>query len=316
LRAPSSTNLSAYGTVLIPITVIKHGKGPTMLLTGGVHGDEYEGPIVLSKLARNLDPSRIQGRLILVPALNLPAVMAGARLSPIDGQNLNRVFPGDANGLLTSMIAHYVSSVLIPMADIVVDLHSGGTTLEYIPTIIMHERGDAEWIRRTRAAMLAFGAPIALISRELDNAVYLDTIAENLGKITLSAELGGAGTLSRKSLEITEAGVINLLSHFGIMESKGALVRQQEAAHSRLMHTPDADCYAMADDDGVFEPFFSLGDNVEAGQPLGQIHFLQHIDRTPVPVVAKRAGMLICRRPVAQVRRGDCIGIVGLDYPT
>ncbi len=190
LRVPISTNSSAYGTVGIPITAVKQGKGPTILITGGVHGDEYEGPIALSKLARRLTPSMVQGRVLLVPALNLPAALAGTRLSPMDGLNLNRVFPGEANGSITAMIAHYVSTVLIPMADIVVDIHSGGMTLEYLPTILMHELEDADWNRRARAALMAFGAPIALISRELDNAVYLDTIAENMGKIALSAEFG------------------------------------------------------------------------------------------------------------------------------
>jgi N2-acetyl-L-2,4-diaminobutanoate deacetylase len=98
------------------------------------------------------------------------------------------------------MIAHYVSTVLIPMSDIVVDLHSGAMTLNYLPTILMHQPEDHDWNRRTRAALLAFGAPIALISRELDNTVYLDTIAENMGKIALSAEVGGAGRVTSVAL--------------------------------------------------------------------------------------------------------------------
>jgi N-alpha-acetyl-L-2,4-diaminobutyrate deacetylase len=141
---PHSTNSSGYGTVLIPVTVVKHGRGPTILVTGGVHGDEYEGPVTLSKLSRRLKPGMVRGRIVLVPALNLPAALAGTRLSPVDGLNLNRVFPGDPNGPITSMIAHYVSTVLIPMADIVVDLHSGGKSLEYLPTILMHELDDAD----------------------------------------------------------------------------------------------------------------------------------------------------------------------------
>src|SRR6516164_5757690 len=222
LRMPVPTNSSADGTVPIPITVVKRGQGPTVLITGGVHGDEYEGPIVLSKLARRLTPTMVKGRVVLVPALNLPAVLAGTRLSPMDGLNLNRVFPGEPNGSITSMIAHYVSTVLIPMADIVVDIHSGGMTLDYLPTIIMHEQNDADWNRRTRAALLAFAAPIALISRELDNAVYLDTIAENMGKIALSAELGGAGRLSTRTIAIAETGVLNLLRHFEIVKGSAA----------------------------------------------------------------------------------------------
>src|SRR6516164_7540475 len=224
LRMPVPTNSSADGTVPIPITVVKRGQGPTILITGGVHGDEYEGPIALLKLARRLTPGTVRGRVILVPALNLPAALAGTRLSPLDGLNLNRVFPGEPNGSITSMIAHYVSTVLIPMADIVVDIHSGGMTLDYLPTIIIHEQNDADWNRRTRAALLAFAAPIALISRELDNAVYLDTIAENMGKITLSAELGGGGRLSSYTLEIAETGLVSLLRHFDIIE--GSIVER------------------------------------------------------------------------------------------
>jgi predicted deacylase len=82
LRVPASTNSSAYGTVPIPITVVKRGQGLTILITGGVHGDEYEGPIAL-KLARRLTSAIVRGRVVLVPALNLPAVLAGTRLSPL-----------------------------------------------------------------------------------------------------------------------------------------------------------------------------------------------------------------------------------------
>jgi N-alpha-acetyl-L-2,4-diaminobutyrate deacetylase len=312
LRAPSSTNQSAYGTVLIPLIVIRNGDGPTLLLTGAVHGDEYEGPVALARLARTLAPDSIRGRIVILPALNLPALTAGTRLSPVDGLNLNRVFPGDANGSLTEMIAHHVASVLIPLADIVVDLHSGGMTLDYVPTAVMHWRDDPAWMAATLAAVRAFGAPIALVSRELDNAVYLDTIAENLGKITLSAELGGAGTVSRRNLAITERGLRNLLRHFGMM---AGAVELDPASPTRLMQTPDVECYAVAEEDGVYEPLVELGGPVTAGQPLGLLHFLDRPAKEPVAVIARRDGLLICRRPLAQARRGDCLGIVAWDYP-
>ena len=79
----------------IPIAVIKNGSGPTVLMEGGNHGDEYEGPIILGRMIRELDAAEIQGRLILLPAVNTPAVIAGRRTSPVDGLNFNRAFPGD-----------------------------------------------------------------------------------------------------------------------------------------------------------------------------------------------------------------------------
>src|SRR5262245_24320208 len=84
LRAPQSRNTSGWGVVEIPTYVLKHGVGPTLLLTGGVHGDEYEGQIAVSRLAHVLKPQEISGRLILIPAVNIPAAMNGTRLSPID----------------------------------------------------------------------------------------------------------------------------------------------------------------------------------------------------------------------------------------
>ncbi|MEQ8740644.1 MAG: succinylglutamate desuccinylase/aspartoacylase family protein, partial [Hoeflea sp.] len=84
LKLPYSRDDSAWGSVMIPITVIRNGVGPTALLTGGNHGDEYEGPIALMELAIDLKASDIEGRVIIVPALNYPAFRAGTRTSPID----------------------------------------------------------------------------------------------------------------------------------------------------------------------------------------------------------------------------------------
>jgi len=83
---------------MIPIAVVKRGQGPTALLTGANHGDEYEGPIALFNLANELDLAQITGRIITVPAMNYPAFRAGTRTSPIDKGNLHRVFPGRADG--------------------------------------------------------------------------------------------------------------------------------------------------------------------------------------------------------------------------
>ena len=94
LEVPQSTNTSGWATLSIPIAVIKNGDGPTALIFGGNHGDEFEGPVTLMNLARALNPDQIQGRVIFVPLLNRPAVEAGTRLSPIDGRNMNRAFPG------------------------------------------------------------------------------------------------------------------------------------------------------------------------------------------------------------------------------
>ena len=147
LQLPHSSNLSAYGWIGIPICVVKNGRGPTLYLGAGNHGDEYEGQITLARLIRELDPGGIQGRLIILPAANLPAALAGQRCSPIDDGNLNRSFPGDPDGPPTAAIAHFIESVLLPMCDTALDLHSGGKTLDYLPSALVRRRAGDPWPR-------------------------------------------------------------------------------------------------------------------------------------------------------------------------
>ena len=166
LRVPYSRNNSAWGGLLIPIVVVQNGSGPTVLFVGGSHGGEYEGPVSLSRMARSLAADEVQGRVIILPALNLPAVQAGQRLSPIDGKDMNRVFPGNWRGSVTEIIAHYVHEAILPLCHAVVDIHSGGYSLQLAPYISMHYLEDAEQMAATRAALEAFQAPYALIMEE------------------------------------------------------------------------------------------------------------------------------------------------------
>ncbi len=115
LRVPHSAHRSAYGWLPVPITVIKNGKGPTLVISAGVHGDEYEGQIAVSELAEQLKAEDINGRLILLPMMNFPATQDGCRVSPVDDGNLNRTYPGDAYGTSTDVIAHYHEEVILPL---------------------------------------------------------------------------------------------------------------------------------------------------------------------------------------------------------
>ena len=104
LKLPHSHDESAYGSVMIPISMAKNGEGPTALLTGGNHGDEYEGPIALFDLARTIDPRQIRGRVVLVPAMNYPACQAAQRTSPIDSAVMSRSLTGIPEGSISAAI--------------------------------------------------------------------------------------------------------------------------------------------------------------------------------------------------------------------
>ena len=178
LKLPYSRDDAAWGAVMIPITVVRNGKGPTALLTGANHGDEYEGAVALRKLSNSLKAEEVSGCVIIVPFLNYPAFRAGTRTSPIDRGNLNRSFPGKPDGTVTEKIADYIQRHLLPRADFVLDIHSGGKTLDFLPFACIHVLDDKAQEARCQAAMEAFGAPYSMHMLELDSVGMFDTAAE------------------------------------------------------------------------------------------------------------------------------------------
>ncbi len=182
LRLPYSRDDSAWGSVMIPITVVRNGDGPTALLTGANHGDEYEGPVALQALTRDIDPKDIRGRVIIVPFMNAPAFRAARRTSPLDGVNLNRTFPGRPDGTPTQKIADYFNRTLAPMADFVLDFHSGGKTLDFVPFAAAHRLDASDQEAACIAAMRAFNAPYSMVLLEIDSVGMFDTAVEIPGK--------------------------------------------------------------------------------------------------------------------------------------
>ena len=310
LIIPWSRDASSWGSIPLPITVIKNGDGPTVLFTGANHGDEYEGPIALTKLRENLEASDIQGRVIIVPALNLPAFRAGKRTSPIDGGNMNRAFPGKADGTITEMIAHFVTTRFITKADIVVDIHAGGRSMNLLPMSIIHDLPNADQMTATLAAMNAFGAPFGMILTELDAQGMIDTVVEDMGKIFVSTELGGAATSSVETIEIAERGVMNILKHAGVVAGSPDI-----PTPSHLIHTPTGDAFIVSSTDGLFEICAELGTHVNAGDLIARVHYLEDPERAPTLMTTKQSGLVVCRHVPGLITRGDCAAVIAGDWP-
>lgn len=304
LRLPYSRDDSAWGSVMIPITVIKNGDGPTALLTGGNHGDEYEGPLALQALTHELSADEINGRVIIVPFMNYPAFLAGRRTSPLDGGNLNRLFPGRPDGTPTEKIADYFIRTLVPMADYVLDFHSGGRTLEFVPFAAAHVLDDTVQQQRCVAAMEAFNAPFSMTMREIDAVGMYDTAVEEAGKIFISTELYGGGTATARSARIARKGTRNFLKHAGILEG------ELDLAPSTAIDTTPLGCYHFADLTGMMEPLVDLGETVEEGDPLMRIWLTTVTGEAPVTVCANRAGLLTGRHFPGLVKLGDCLAVV------
>ncbi|NVP56975.1 N(2)-acetyl-L-2,4-diaminobutanoate deacetylase DoeB [Mycoplana rhizolycopersici] len=303
LRLPYSRDDSAWGSVMIPITVIKNGEGPTALLTGGNHGDEYEGPIALFDLARTLKAEEISGRVIIVPAMNYPAFVAATRTSPIDKGNLNRSFPGRPDGTVTQKIADYFQRELLPLADVVLDFHSGGKTLDFLPFCAAHIVPDKVLEARAFSLVQAFSAPYSMKMLEIDAVGMYDTAAEEMGKVFVTTELGGGGTATARSAGIAKRGVRNMLRQAGIIEG------EPEISETRWLDMPDGDCFAFAEGDGLIEPMVDLGETVLKGQVVARIYPLGRTGLDPSDVRARMDGMLCARHFPGLVKAGDCVAV-------
>ncbi|MEJ2014421.1 MAG: N(2)-acetyl-L-2,4-diaminobutanoate deacetylase DoeB [Limibacillus sp.] len=306
LKLPHSHDGSAWGSIMIPVACIKNGEGPTALFTGGNHGDEYEGPLAILDMAQRLKAEAVSGRVILVPGMNYPALRAATRTSPIDKGNLNRSFPGRPDGTVTEKIADYFQRSLLPLADLVVDVHSGGKTLDFVPFAAAHILPDKTQQERCVAAMEAFGAPYSMMLLEIDAVGMYDSAAEEMGKTFVSTELGGGGTARAATVAIARRGLSNCLKHAGI------LAGEPERTESQRLDMPDGDCYVTSESSGLLELTADLGERVEKGQVIARVHSIERTGVAPEELRAGHGGILAGRHFPGLVGMGDSVAVIGI----
>jgi len=246
---------------------------------------------------------------VVRPYLDAPACGAGPRTSPLDGGNLNRVFPGDPAGGPTAKIADYVVRHLIPMADLVLDFHSGGKSLDFVPFAAAHRLADPVQEAACIAAMEAFCAPYSMILREQDPAGMFDTAVEAAGKVFVTTELGGGGTASARTAGIAHTGLRNLLIHAGIVQGT-----PQGAPTQRIDMTADT-CLHVAQDSGLVEFHADLGQTIGQGDALASLWPLDRSGQPPVRVVAQTTGVLAARHFPGLIRPGDCLAVIAHPAP-
>ncbi len=303
LQVPYSWDRDAYGHIPIPIMVARNGDGPTVLLTGANHGDEYEGPIALMRLMRRLRIERLRGRLIVIPALNFPAYLNGTRTSPLDRGNLNRLFPGDPAGGPTSVIAHYVESELMPRCDYLLDLHAAGSTANYLPMLFLKRPATPEQHQKTEWAIQAFGAPRVMFMESLENEQMIGSVARKHDVFFMTGEFGGAGMVSLDGVGIVERGIAGLLDALGMLEAEQPLPR---GISKRYVFKREHFIFAPVP--GIFEPAFRLGDEVAPGQLAGYVHDPHRPWAEPAEVRFEGGGLAVNIRTSALVQAGNCLG--------
>ena len=264
------------------------------------------------KLCRELEPASVRGRIIMLTAANFPAAIAGLRTSPIDDLNLNRSFPGDADGLPTAAIAHYIESELLPISDYVVDLHSGGSSLMYLPSALVCQVTDDELAGRQLDLLKAFNAPLGYVVAHHGEDRTMLAAAQRARVAAMGTELGGSGTTSLHSLAVAERGVRRVLKHVG---SVPEMAVGQELPSSRIMEVRSSAYYVYSPDYGIWEPLAEIGDDVQVGQPAAAVYCPETPWREPVTTDFEHDGTIICKRIPGAVQRGDCLFHLATDCP-
>jgi predicted deacylase len=203
----------------IPFTVV-HGAsaGPVLALIAGTHGMEYVPIVALQRLRTAIDPRTLRGTVIMVHVANMPSFLGRTiYYSPVDGKNLNRVFPGTAAGTVSERIADTITREVVARATHVVDLHCGDGNESLRPYSYWITTGDPKVVEAGRAMALAFGLDHIVVDRErpVDPAasVYLSNTAITRGKPALTTETGGMARVDEESIGLVERGVAGLLRH-------------------------------------------------------------------------------------------------------
>lgn len=310
---------SIWGDHLIPLTVMvgpeaREGRG--LVVFGSNHGNEYEGPMVISRLMRELKTADVIGRIILIPILNPAAFRAGTRDSSLDDRvNLNRAFvdgAGVAHALkgITHRIAAFVRQSIWPHVHVVIDLHAGGDVARFVPLTSFHPVADPEQSRAIEETARWFGTPL-VIAYQNETPGLLPSEAERLGKIAVGAELGFGAAVSAEGVRYGLQGVRAAAIRHNLLRGEVAKFGHHAAGTQRRASMVDRACFTPAPFAGHYEPLLECGAEVATGDTVGLLHDFDRIDLDPWEVRAGVDGIVIAQAWGATVLQGQHVLVTG-----
>jgi len=286
-------------------------RGPRLLVTGGVHGDEFEPILAIRRLIRLFtgDDPLVSGSVTFVPVVNENAFYRGHRCAE-DGLDLARTCPGRKDGSVTEQTAAALSD-LIRASTHYIDLHTGGTELSVLPLAGYNLVEDSEVLEIQRRMARAFNLPVIWgSSANLDGRSL--SVARDAGVPAIYCEYLGSATRSSAGVDAYFEGVLNVMADLGMIHRTQPASRVEEVVEDTRSGSGHMQVCHPAPMDGCFEPAVALGDKVEKGQPLG--HVLDFTGEVGLPVTAEESGRLIVQRTFPRVRKGDSVGVILPDF--
>jgi N-alpha-acetyl-L-2,4-diaminobutyrate deacetylase len=310
LRYPRISNNSGWAYDLVPIATIANGDGPTVLISGGNHGNEYEGQIAALRLVHELQPEQATGRIIVVPVISTEAAWASTRLWP-SGANFNRSFPGRPDGSPNEQLADYFTRVLFPMADVVIDMHSGGNAFWFLPCSHMHVVDDPAQRKAMLEGMLAWNSDFHFLYIDVNGEGLLPVEAENQGKTVITTELGGGGRVPAHVHQLAWSGLNNVLRHEGVLKGEVQTRASLGKAPAIILDGRNPENYVITEETGFWENLLEPGDPVQAGDPVGRLWFPDRVGCDPRILTAPLDGVLTVVRARTPTLAGDSVFVLG-----
>jgi predicted deacylase len=284
-RLPTATSLT------LPIVVV-HGQrpGPKLWVSAMVHGDELNGLEIIRRVLEAVRPRQLAGTLVAAPIVNVFGVLGETRYLP-DRRDLNRSFPGSANGSLGSRLAHLFMTNVVAACDMGIDLHTGSDHRYNLPQI----RGNLE-DGATRAMAEAFGAPVSIHSPLRDGS--LREACQRRGIPVVVFEGGEAHRFNDDVIEAGTAGVMRVLAHLGMRSSEPVPARGRTML---VRHTT----WVRARRTGILRSSVRSGQRVAEGDVLGII--ADAVGGARATMKAPIGGIVIGHTQHPIVHRGDAL---------
>jgi len=241
--------------------------GPRLALIAGIHGCEYSSIAAVMRFMGSLDTGELSGTIVAVPIVNLESFRARTPfVSPQDGKNLNRCFPGSFEGTYSDALARAVFDAVIAPSDVLVDLH-GGDLVEALEPFSLYDESPLE--DQSRALAIAFGLRYVVRSPQAGAPISGTTssAAAAAGIPAVIAEAGGCGLLEESAVDLHLAGIENVLRHLGMLPREPALAPPGMRSVERFV-------WVRCREAGWWEPSVRVGDEVQPSQVVGVVRNL------------------------------------------
>lgn len=297
----------------IPITVFQgNEKGPVLGITAGVHGYEYSPILAGQALIGKIDPEKLKGTVILVHASNVDSFLGRSPyVNPNDGKNLNRSFPGNADGTITERIADYISTKVIPRCTHFIDAHSGDAPEDLIPySGYYHNDGMPEVSAKGKEMAENLGFDYILVFQTTGKdymkddmpSLYCSAQAFKLGIPAADIECGRLGMVEQDNVDKIVDGLLNLMISMGMMENDPAPVGEKWVIKDRSS--------VQSGSTGFFYRNKEAGDYVTKGMNLGYI--TDFFGNTIEEVFTEEAGVLLYILGTPPINKDETIASIGV----